>query len=192
MPLDKEEKRAIRSGTYEDHYEEVKKLQGEAIKYYLSIQNEKLEQEESEQLNKHAHALNHLLKSAKRLKDVVHNIRDFESSGNDVKHGLFEFLQEKCTKLYTNFHELLLSKNTKSYFKSLRDLIRKNRRNFEEVLEEVHQKAQDGDFTEVEIATFYNANHEIYSANKAFLEAMADMMLTPKEINEIENLPEMR
>jgi phosphate:Na+ symporter len=184
-----ERKRGFTSGSYTDRYNSVKQLQGEALKYFVNIQNEKLDPEDSSRLNQHAHALRHLLKSAKRLKDVTHNIRDFESSGNDVKHGMFEKLRAKLTELYTGVHDLLHVHDQQSYHESLVQLVIQNREIYEHIRTDSYSNARKGHLTEVELATFQNANHEIYSSNKALLEALADMLLTNEELTDFEQLP---
>jgi phosphate:Na+ symporter len=188
---DKQSERAFSSGTYMERYNKVNQLQGEAVKYFIHIQTEKLDPEDSARLNKHAHALRHLLKSAKRLKDVTHNVEDFESSGNDIKHALFEELRDNLTRLYSDIHELLHTNNNKTYRTPLEQLVLKNKDIYEQIRSGSYHQGQAGHLTEVELATFQNANHEIYSANKALLEALADMLLTTAELEKFEQLPEL-
>lgn len=182
---------SIRPGTYKDHYEKVKQIHGEMVKYYLRIQNEKMEPEDSHKMNHYIHALKHLLKSAKSVKDVTHDIHEFETSSNDTKYALFKLLKGKVNELYLALHHLIRSETASSHFESLVELLQQNRTDYNYILTEAYRQAQAGRLSELEIATFLNANSEIYSANKSLIEAICDVLLSPQEADDFAKLPEM-
>jgi phosphate:Na+ symporter len=183
---DVDRQRLLKKGSYVGHYEEVKQFHGEMVKYYLSILRSAPDRADSDRLNHYTHALKHLLKSAKSVKDVEHNIRDFEASSNDAEYALFQSLQAKAKEQYTRLGQVLQSTNGSPGVQSLAEAIRTNKTLYDEILKDAYTEVQHGRLSEVETATFLNANREIYSANKSFIEALADILLAPQEADEFD------
>jgi phosphate:Na+ symporter len=166
---------------YQPIYEIIKKLEGEIVPFYLEIQNEKLENEESNTLNQLIHAIRNAMMAAKGLKDIAHNVMGFEKSANDRKIALFELLKGRLNEFYLNLHHLFISKNEAIYFESLSDGILENQNIYDQFLKETYQQITRNELSENDISTLLNVNREVYNANRALILALKDVLLSTQQ-----------
>ena len=181
-----------RGNRYRNDYASVKQMEGELVEYYLYIQNEKLENSESELLNRSIHAVRNAVISAKGVKDIMHNIRDFASSSNDAKRGLYLYSKGLLNEFYLSLHQIFHSPNAASYFEQLAGMLSENQMIYERFLKEIYRQIQGRLLDDEEISTLLNVNREIFNANRALILAIKDLLLQPREAADFNNIPEMR
>jgi phosphate:Na+ symporter len=181
----------FKSGSFEGHYEEVKQLQGAIVQYGLHILREPLKKTDAAKLEHYDNAVRRVMRSVKSIKDVTHDVKEFEASSNDSKFGLYQLLKGKVNELYLTINKLVHAEDRKEMFKLLLDLVVTNKAVYQATLQEAYRQVDAGRLTDVETSTFINANREIYSANKALILAMSDVMLTPQKAEEFDRLPEV-
>jgi phosphate:Na+ symporter len=174
----KHHKLLLEDTDYQRVYETIKQLEGEIVPYYLKIQNEKLENEESNLLNQLIHATRHAMIAAKGVKDIAHNIEEFEKSANDSKIALFELLKGRLHEFYLSLDHILQSPNDAIYFESLTDSIRENQGIHDQFLKETYQQINKKELNEMDISTLLNVNREMYNANHALILTIKDTLLS--------------
>ena len=165
---------------YKDQYHQVKELEGELVEFYVSIQNQKLEREESLHLKHLMLSIRHIMSSAKGIKDIAHNIEDFDRSVNDQ---LINFLVAKRLEqevFYENIHQILDTANEDLLFEDLANLKARSKVNYNDFLESAYTIVRKSQFSDIEISTLFNINREIHSSNKSVLLAVKELLL--KEI----------
>ncbi|MFP5387222.1 MAG: Na/Pi cotransporter family protein [Bacteriovoracia bacterium] len=159
---------------YEADYERIKAIEGELLHYLATLQSEKLDPDESEELNRYILCLRNGVQSAKSAKDILHNFKEFRQSINEVVEEMtnkvlstYRPVQEKISEIWEENHELTHEK--------IKEMVSENARAYKAVNEWVYQAiriASDGD---TQVATFLNVNKEIYTANSLLLESLSDL-----------------
>lgn len=165
-------------------YVKLKQMEGEILDYASHLQSEKLDIEETHELNKFIEALRFGVQSAKAMKDIQHNIKEFsdsvEDSVEEMMKGTYEAygsFHKKISHIWAidnqslKLHELELAKNHNDYA-------------FKEMNHWIYQGLNNTN-KDVQIATFLNVNREIYIANSAFLDALHIILLSPSKQKEI-------
>ena len=160
-----------------DLYANIKQLEGEIVEYYLKIPIGEMSEEESSQLNQAIHAVRNAVSASKGIKDIMHNIKEFEKSVNDHTLGLYEFLKGKENEWYLNLHRLFHSGKAAIYGERLNDLQTENRTCYDEIIREIYQKTLFNQLSELEISTLLNVNRELYQVNHSLHHAVKDLLI---------------
>lgn len=182
----------FRMNNYLEHYARLKELEGEIVAYYLRIQGEKLEESESDRLNTYSRVVGSVMHSAKAIKDIEHNVREFSNSSNDAKLELFTGLQNRLAEFYTQVHRMLHDGSKATRFETLNELAGSILNIHEKFMGETYTQAKARKLSEIEISTLLNVNREVYNSNRAFLVAMADFLLTKQEAEDFGRMAPVR
>jgi len=187
--LETEKEETISTQPIIDQYENIKELEGEIMEYYIQLQNERLESDDSEQLQQFLHAIRHAMTGAKGLKDVSHNIQEFDRSINDDSIELLQLLKDAQTRFYEKLYHIFHSPKTRSHFEELAQLKKESKQTYNQFLDRVYRKIPKDHFTDFEISTLLNVNREIHTSNKAFVLAVKDFLLQSKQALDFETIP---
>jgi phosphate:Na+ symporter len=176
----------------QEHYNQLKQLEGEIVEFYLRLQSVSLTEEESAELNESVHSVRNAMMAAKGTKDILHNLKDFRQSANESINGLSELLKGQQNEWYLALHRLLGTKGKKvSQFETLADLARRSQQLYDQFTKEVYQQAQNNQLTEQEISTLLNVNREIYNVDRSLLMAVKDSLLSPEKAKDFNLLPDL-
>jgi phosphate:Na+ symporter len=184
--------RLFKSDNYSDKYNELKQVEGEIINYSLRVQNEQMTDEEVSKINTVVHAFRSSMQSAKYIKDITHNIREFEASSSDVKLGLFSNHQIRLNDLFVKLTAFIHKKKENTQFEELIELKGENFTIYNDFLQETYKLVKSHRLGEAEISTLLIVNREFYNSNKAIISALSDLILTPEESRDFERLPNLR
>ena len=154
----------------------------------MKIQNEKIEDDDSIILNKLIQTSRSAMHSAKDIKDIAHNIREFEASGNDVKVALYRLLKGHVNDFYVSLHNFMNEDLKATRFERLIELKDLNRRNYNRFLNETYAKVRDNYINELEVSTLLNVNREVYNSNKSILKAVKELALSTQEASAFEKV----
>lgn len=163
--------------TVNDQYESIKELEGEITEYFIDVQNKRLAREDSERLQQLSHAIRYAMTGVKSVKDIAHNMRDFERSINDEVIELTRFIKAVQLTFYQQLYHIFESPKTKIHFEELADLKKTSKVNYNQFVEKIYRRVQKDQFTDLEISTLFNVNREIHSGNKALIMAVKDLLL---------------
>ena len=166
---------------YKQVYETIKKLEGEIVPYYLQIQNEKLEDEDSNFLNQMIQATRHAMFAAKGVKDIAHNIHAFEKSANDHKVALFDLLKGSLLEFYLDFHHVIILQKKSLEFEVLVDSIKGNQNIYDQFLHETYLQINERALMEMDISTLLNVNREVYHSNYSLILSLKDLILNSEQ-----------
>ncbi len=161
----------------DNNYEQIKELEGEIVEFYLKIQNEQLERSDSIRLKQLILAIRYAMSSAKGIKDIKHNILDFDKSINDQVLFLIDTLKIQQQGLYLELFRTFRKSNPVTLFEELVDLRKLSKSNYDQFLDEIYNTVRKAEIPEVEISTILNVNREIYSSNKTYISAMKELLL---------------
>lgn len=170
-------------------YEQIKKTEGELLEYFSALQKEKLEQEESTALNQYILALRNGVQSAKSVKDIQHNLKDFKQSALEAVEKLMDEIRQDYLPIQYRFAQVLHKQKTQTIFEELAGILLDNEIAYEKANERIYKASQLASDVKTQVATFLNVNREIYNANRFFAEALEDIILSASESQNLSSLP---
>lgn len=143
----------IISESYIEFYENIKNLQGEILEYLSLINQLEITLQENAERDKLITIVRHIMRSTKNMKDIKHNILDFESSGNDKVFVLYSDLKRMELEFYNDFI-LCIEANTSIEKDKIISLITHNKNEYNIAIKELLQLVKTGEIKEVESVTF--------------------------------------
>lgn len=174
--------------TFSQLYDELKQQEGEVVEFYVQVQNQEMETPESSRLNQLIACVRGALHSAKSLKNVQHNLSEFNSSANDFLHGQYVFFKKQSVEFYKELRDVLETGNEETSFEKLADMMRLNQKQYEDFLKQFYKKKEK--LTEIEISTVLNVNREIYSSHKNIVRAAKNLKLSPERAEDFNDIPD--
>jgi phosphate:Na+ symporter len=163
---------------YREIYQQVKQLEGEMLRYQVVIQEQSLSPTETRQLNQLSQAIQNISHSVKGLKDVEHNLRDFEIRTKKYYQHLLSRFRDSTQQFYEALTELWLTEGGKS-FEELSSLTVMIQQNYEQLLSDIYQTTDKKSLDEISLSTLANVNRELYSSHKAILLATTNLLGFP-------------
>ncbi len=172
LGIDKDEKqlplfqslRGKSIASYDEHYERLKILHGEILKYSVDASSHAHDTEQSSELIETVDIARNILRAAKNIKDIRHNIDELQSSANDTLFKQFQQLQGKEDE-FINSIENQMSQSAEHPENQIK-------KNYESLVRDALHLLHEGKINEIEISSLMNIYREIYSAHKALLNAM--------------------
>lgn len=175
--------------SYEANYDDIKQLESEIVQYYLDVQGKEMSKIDSDQLNKLIHAIRNLMQSVKAIKDIKHNLENFQRSSNDSKLGLYKLLNAQLLELYMSFVHLLTEGKNSTLLEHLLELRSKNHIIYEKLMKEAYKQIHAQQLINMDISDMLNVNREIYTANQNLIFALKNLLLTVEEANDFNKVP---
>ncbi|MGZ5278964.1 MAG: Na/Pi cotransporter family protein, partial [Pseudobdellovibrionaceae bacterium] len=162
-------------------YERIKKTEGELLEYFSALQKEKLEPEEAAALNQYILALRKGVQSAKSIKDIQHNLKDFRQSAFETIERLTEEIHKDYFPVQYRLGQVLDDQKTQTRFEELAGILQDNEFAYQKANERIYKATQLASDMGAQVATFLNVNREIYNANRFLVEALEDILLSANE-----------
>ncbi len=162
----------------EKMYEHIKDLHGELLAGCLSLQEVPLNEAAGRAVSRHIVCSRAALHSAKSLKDVHQNLQLFEQS---ELHSIRDFLQgmrNELQPLYARAEEILLAASERLRKEDLLAMHEQVRTVYDRLWMSLSSIIRAGELGDIECATLSSLNRELYSANKALVEAL-DALAVP-------------
>lgn len=159
------------------NYEEIKSTEGELLEYFVTLQKEKLEQDESAALNKFILALRNGVQSAKASKDIQHNLKEFRQSVADTEVQLMEAIRKDYYSVQHRIGRVLDKQFTHSLVEELAGIHAINDSAYRQVNEWIYKITRSADDLGSQVATFLNVNREIYNSNRLLVESVEDGLI---------------
>ena len=171
-------------------YEKIKELEGEMVEFYVNIQNEQLEREDSIRLKQLILSIRYAMSSAKGIKDISHNIKAFKSTINDHITGLYGVLKIQEQSFFLDLFHLFQSTATANHFEGLADLKKVSKRNYNTFLDRTYEVVKRENLVDVEISTLFNVNRELLNSNKALVMSVKELLLRGDSAGDFDVLSE--
>ena len=173
---------------YDRCYQSLKQFEGAILSFALQVQNEPLENEESEQLRQVFRAIRSAVHSAKCLKDVHEDMHTFRESENDYFNAYYARFRTNLDTFYKDVNGLRKVDVESLRFELLAELVAENSTLHDEMHKDIYQEATLGDISAMEISTLLNVNREVYHSNQSLILAMADAILAPDKAEDLASL----
>jgi phosphate:Na+ symporter len=162
------------STSYALNYGKIKMLHGEILEYITEFPKSELSETEMVRIGKLVHINRHILRSAKNIKDIIHNLEEFESTANDYLFNLLLNIKSKQKKFYGLF-QTHLNETTALNPDTIDHLMTNNRKQYDALISEMLQFLKENKIKELDSSNLINVFREMYSSNKALIQALGDI-----------------
>ncbi len=164
------------SPSFSETYKRKKILQGEILEYITEIPETEMSEMEFERAGKIININRHIIRSAKNLKDIHHNLLEFAQTVNDYLFLHYEKIKESEREFYNEFQNMVTLPDEKIILDLANNLNNKNRIQYDLFIEKTITKLKEKKINELDSSNLLNVHHEIYSSNKALIKALADII----------------
>ena len=175
--------------SYTDKYDSVKQAEGEILSLYTKMSEEKIEKEDFIRLNQLISSVRNAMYSAKGIKDIHQDRKDFRDSAIDIKYEQYKFLQSQLRDFYFKMNDLLNSKEKSSCFEELVRLMGQIQKDYETRMKNIYKQSATGTLEEFDISTLLNVSREMYSSCKAIIASLKDYLLDTGSAENFDNIP---
>lgn len=173
-----------------DLYAKLKQTEGAILEYYTTIQTSGLGEHQFALVNQYIAATRYCIRAAKTMKDIHHNLKDFESTANDTLYNQYQDVQKNWSAFDLEFHNLMDIQNQSSLFEELALVMKEAFRSKQKQTLKIFEILRKKELNEFEISTLMNVHHEMLSVKKSLLRALAHLKLTVTQAEEFEFIPE--
>jgi phosphate:Na+ symporter len=156
----------------EEEYQRLKKTEGDLLIYYSKIQESNLQKEETTFLLQYVNAIRQCIYAAKAIKDVEHNLKEFDASVNDILHQQCSDICSEWIEFDNQLNQLLNSSDKHKLLLQLDAALNKESLQEEKIKTKVMFQLKNNQLNEVEASTLMNVHREILSCKKSLLLAL--------------------
>jgi len=166
-------------------YERLKRLEGEILTTLIQLQEGALAEPESTRVAQITSAIRHAVHATKSIRDIRHNIKDFQASSDRKIIQFQKQIQDQSRSLYLTLNHFFEMHEPEVLFQEIQEALQEVDRTHAafhtSIIEEVRQEGLD----EVQISTLFNVNREIYNSHRSLLRALAELRLRTKDVDHL-------
>lgn len=174
---------------YEAAYAEVKRLEGEILSYAVSLQEARIDADESARLGQLIVAIRNAVHSAKSLKDTHEDLEAFREAVDDRYNAWFATFRDAAKGFYEAVAGLKTTSTASHRFEYLLELKRLNEQTHARLNAAIHDEVRADKLTKVQVSTLLNVNREFYASGLSLLSALADALLDGRRAQDFESVP---
>ena len=156
-------------------YQRIKQSEGDLLAYYLNIRKNNLEQDEAAFLLQNVSGIRQVVFAAKAIKDIQHNLTDFNDSANDILYQQCEIIQNEWMVFNTLLSKLLKLHDKATLALEIETAVNNAIKQEEVQKGEVIGMLKKNLLNEVEASTLMNVNREFLSCGKSLLLAIGNI-----------------
>ncbi|GAB4137841.1 MAG: Na/Pi cotransporter family protein [Bacteroidia bacterium] len=160
-----------------DDYRKLKQKEGDLLKYFANIQQNRLQLEDSEMILQFTNAARLIITSAKAIKDISHNIREFEASANDLIHNQCKLYCEQWMAFEDHLKQLRAMDKKELSVELIDEFIYQATEREKLQKQNLFAEFSNNHLEEIEVSTLLNVSREVLSAQKSLLNAYANLEL---------------
>jgi phosphate:Na+ symporter len=162
-------------------YEEIKVLHGEIFAFYAMLQGQRLEEEETRQLERFIYASRNIMNAIKDIKGIRHDIEMFAISGNDLVSRHYKGFKARLLLLYKGTGHVLQSANMEQQRLKLLELFTEIEEMDGNFLESVMKASAEQGLDEMEISSLLLVNRLFTQSCRLHVFGLKDLLLSPEE-----------
>ena len=159
----------------EEEYDRLKQTEGDILGYYASIQENNLGKEDAMLMLQYVNAVRQSVYAAKAIKDIAHNLKDFDASANDILHQQSAIIRNEWATWDGSFNELFNLSDQREIYIEIEKLTTNALAQEQIRKSEVMSQLKNNQLTEVEASTLMNVHLELLSCKKSLLSALSNI-----------------
>jgi phosphate:Na+ symporter len=175
--------------TFSDTYRNIKVLEGEVLDFAIRMQAKGLSKETSERLSQLLVTVREAMHAAKSIKDIEHNLAEFEQSDNAAERRYKEVFRVDMEVFFAELFDLRDHESAPVQFDDLVEALNRLEHRHDKVHEQIHHDIQAGRFVGGSISSVLNVNREILIAGRALIFALAYYHLDRSQAEIIARMP---
>ena len=169
-------------------YENIKQLQSEILTFGAGIQMKELSKTELSQLDRLLHGLRLMVHSAKSIKDIRHNLLDFESEENSFVHEQYHRFKERISDLYMEIAKILNSFESQKIDSSkILQLLEKVKNDDKIFLDQTLSAINNKEIKDLSVSNIIVANRAFVQSNRQAILALKELVLNNTENDKLSN-----
>lgn len=171
------EKGVFNALTYTEKYNVIKIAEGEILLVYNKIIEEPIHKDDLKRLNQLMSAVRSAMYSAKGMKDIIEDRKEFSNSVNEVKFDIYKLIRDQLCAFYSKTNLLLLETDQEKITQGLRELMEIIQQEYEQRIKSTYQEAGKTIVKEIDISTLFNASRELYASSESLMDALKVYLL---------------
>jgi phosphate:Na+ symporter len=124
--------------------------------------------------------------SAKAMKDIVEDRKEFSNSVNEVKFDIYKLIRQQLSAFYSKTNLILLETDQVKISQGLNELIKTIKQEYEERIKNTYQEAGKTIVKEIDISTLFNASRELYASSESLIDALKIYLLDEEHIQKFD------
>jgi phosphate:Na+ symporter len=188
-PIEKSRKRKIE---LDELYDNIKLLHSEIISFYSRIQFERLEENETRELERAIYASRNIMNSVKNFKGIRHNMDEFDSSENPYLNAQYKLFRKRLLELYHDINRVLTLDGKDDQCEKLLTTFAAVEENDKKFIRETMKAISEDQIQEIEISTLWLVNRLFTQACRMQIFSTKDLFLSQKKIHDFDRALEDR
>ncbi|MBK8366699.1 MAG: hypothetical protein IPL10_04545 [Bacteroidetes bacterium] len=156
---------------------------------YSKIIEESTNREDLKRLNQLMASARSAMYSAKGMKDIIEDRKEFSNSVNQVKFDIYKLIREQLIAFYDQANQLLLETDQSKVSQDLKKLMESIKLEYEQRIKNTYQEAGKTIVKEIDISTLFNASRELYASSESLIDSLKNYLLDDEHILKYEELP---
>jgi phosphate:Na+ symporter len=174
---------------FDELYQATKQLEGELVEFTTRLQAEPLTAEQSERLGQLLGAAREAMHSAKAIKNIRHNLRDFAWSGNTIIDEYSDQFRQSTKDFLAELFKLRVDEKTAISFEDLVPLLSVIDERHETLHREVYADVRGKKIQQTDVSSLLNVNRELFLSNRSLIFALGYYYLDKQQAADLERMP---
>ncbi|MBT8132473.1 MAG: hypothetical protein KJO35_09410, partial [Gammaproteobacteria bacterium] len=175
--------------TFDQLYRRTKRLEGEILAFAVELQTRSLDAAVSARLNQLLSAVRSAVHSAKSLRDIRHNLAEFEESPRAEVNAFLNHARDVMTKFYDEVFTLPGDVDSDIMFRDFAELLKHVHGWHDQLHREILTDISARHIDEAEISSLLNVNRGLLYSNIAIIMAIKDYHLESPQAEAFRQLP---
>lgn len=162
---------------------------------YSKIIEESIHRDDLKRLNQLMASARSAMYSAKGMKDIMEDRKEFSNSVNEVKFDIYKLIKEQLSEFYAQTNQILLETDQSKVLQRLIGLTRTIKQEYEQRIKKTYQEAGKTIIKEIDISTLFNASRELYASSESLIDSLKVYLLDAEhllKLEEVHNIPEIK
>lgn len=179
LPFESNRKKKI---TLDELYENIKLLHAEIFTYYSRIHSQNIQEGEAKELERIIYASRNMMNSIKNLKNIRHNLEEFDNSDNDYLNTQYKHFRRRLVGLYQNVIRMLDMNKNEERYRSLLSIFEMVEDADDRFIKDTSDAVAAGKIQEMDIASLLLVNRLFNQSCRMQVYGLKDLMLHQDQV----------
>ena len=134
-------------------------------------------------------AIRYAVHSSKQLKDIHHDLTEFEESPQSAKNSYLQHVHSVMTAFYGELYQLRDEGESSFIFEDVVTLLQHSREWHDQLHQDIFDDIRSHRVADADISTLLNVNRELLNSNLSLLMALSYYQLNEEQADSIARMP---